>query len=92
MGKGLNAAGVLVEFQITDEQRRSGEARGAERRRQRAWNDCKASARTALARTDYLAASDRRLMTDAEKKYRETLRAIIRAEPNGNAPDLPTLP
>jgi len=91
MGKAISAAGELIEFTVTDEQRAAGKERGAERRRQLGWAQRKREAQAALSATDYLALPDRRQMTEAEKAYREALRSIIRSEPDGPVPDLPTL-
>lgn len=91
MGKALNAAGELIDTPtVSDAERSAAKIRADERRRVRAWADIKASAERALAATDYLALTDRRPMTDAEKVYREALRTIIRATPTGTPPELPT--
>lgn len=89
MGKGMNAAGKVVEFKVSDQVRAQANARGEARRQQRGWIARKAEAQEALSATDYLAMPDRRPMTDGEKAYREALRAIVRAEPTGAPPDLP---
>lgn len=92
MGKAINAAGELIDTpSVSEADRATAKARGNERRRQGEWADRKRQAQAALAATDYLALSDRRPMTGAEKAYREALRAVARAEPTGTPPALPTL-
>lgn len=86
MGKGLDKTGQLVEVK-----RGAVSAHAASRKEKRAWDETKAAAERALGSTDYLALSDRRSMTDAEKTYRDALREIIKSAPTGTPPALPKL-
>lgn len=93
MGKAINILGELIDTpEISDAERAAAKVRADVQRSKRLWVETKEKAARALAATDYLAMSDRRPMTGAEKSYREALRKIIRSEPDGAAPPaLPTL-